>query len=113
PTQWLRPVDIRDDVTMEIGGTPWEVIRGEPSPDDIRQGALGNCWFVGALSLLAQKPKLVESILSSSREYNPVGAYVVRLCRDGVWHNVIVDDTFPCTRLGTLAYTKAARRQLW
>ena len=29
PKQWLRPLEIRDDVTLQFGGTPWKVIREE------------------------------------------------------------------------------------
>eukprot|EP00667_Euglena_gracilis_P001388 EG_transcript_1388 len=111
PTQWLRPPEIRDDVTYQIGGM-WKVIREEARPDDIRQGALGNCWFMGAMSVLASNPRLVEKVLLT-KEYNPYGVYQLQLCHNGLWRRLVVDDLFPCTELAMLAYTKGARRQLW
>lgn len=113
PSQWLRPRDIRDDVTMQMGGTPWTLFREQPRSDDVRQGALGNCWFVAALSIVAENPDLIRRMFIGSQEYNANGAYQLRLCRDGEWHTVLVDDVFPCTNLDMLAYAKAARRQLW
>jgi len=114
PTDWLRPRDIRDDVTLQIGGAPWTIFREDPRSDDVRQGALGNCWFVGALSVAAERPELIRNMfLAGSDEINPNAAYQLRLCRDGHWYTVLVDDTFPCTNLDMLAYSKASRRQLW
>lgn len=91
------------------------VFREEPRSDDVRQGALGNCWFVGALSVVAERPELIRRIFLSmdGDGANPNGVYQLRLCRAGVWRTVLVDDLLPCTQHGLLAYTKAARRQLW
>lgn len=123
PTKWLsaRADRIRDDVTLQFfDSVPWTVFREQPRPDDIRQGALGDCWFVCALSMLAEEPSLVRRIFSYDGEaahavcdFNRAGAYVLRLCRAGEWHTVLVDDNFPATELDTFAYSKAARRQLW
>ena len=115
PTQWLRPDSIRDDVTVQYGsGAPWKLIRDTVRPDDVRQGAVGNCWFVGAVTILArQKPHLVSNLFPFNQEYNECGTYLVRLCKDGLWRNVIIDDALPCNRNRALCYTTAARRQLW
>lgn len=41
------------------------------TPMDIRQGAIGNCWFMAAASALAEKPKRLEKIfLNNSPELN-------------------------------------------
>ena len=115
PSLWLRPADVRDDVTTQYGsGAPWKLIRDSVRADDVRQGAVGNCWFVGALSILAQqKPHLIHRLFPFEQEFSEFGVYLVRLCKDGLWRNVIVDDHFPCTRRKALCYTTAARRQLW
>jgi hypothetical protein len=44
----------------------------------VRQGALGNCWFVGALSVAAERPELIRRMfLAGSHEINPNAAYQV------------------------------------
>jgi len=126
PTDWVRPNGLRDDLTLQTSKVPWQIFRGEPRADDIRQGGVGNCWFVCALSVLADDAlckrlaamgqgeaysPLKQLVLTKS--FNAAGAYQVRLCRAGEWHTVTVDDTFPVNALGTLAYLKAARRSLW
>ena len=105
PSGWQRPAALRDDLTMQFSTVPWEVFRGEPRPDDIRQGGVGNCWLVCALSVLAEQPQLIRNVVLT-RTYNPAGAYQVRLCRAGEWHTITVDDTFPTNALDILAYLK-------
>jgi hypothetical protein len=85
-------------------------------------GAIGNCWFAGALSVVAQRPKIIEnmfplsakmvekyeaatnpetgrcSLVSRGGFYNPWGAYQVRLCHAGVWRRILIDDVFPCSK---------------
>ena len=107
PSAWLRPGDLRDDVTGLTSDVPWEVFRGEPRADDIRQGGVGNCWYVCALSILAEAaPETLKSCVVT-RAYNPAGAYKLRLCLAGEWRTLLVDDLLPCNALEMLAYVPA------
>ena len=111
PSGWMRPGDIpgiRDDVTLQWSNVPWVVIRDEPRPDDIRQGHVGNCWFVCAMSALAEEPANIRNILLT-KEHTHAGVYQVKLCRAGEWHCVLIDDVMPVNALSCLAYLKGAR----
>jgi calpain-15 len=72
---------------------------------------LGDCWLISALAVLAERPQLLRDIMISDR-LNDRGAYGVKLCKDGVWQSVIIDDYFPCSS-GTLAFSEARRGALW
>ena len=62
----------------------------------MRQGAVGDCWFMVAASALAEQPKRLEKIfLNVNGETNKNGIYAVNLFALGVPHTVIVDDYLP------------------
>ena len=72
------------------------------TPMDIRQGALGNCWFMAVASALAEKPKRLEKIfIDKSGKMNPYGIYAVNKYTLGVQHSVILDDYLPLEKVVT------------
>ncbi|CAG7817585.1 unnamed protein product, partial [Allacma fusca] len=75
-------------------------------------GALGDCWFMSSIAVVASKPELVRKLTLTS-ELNPAGVYVLRLCKDGVWKTVIVDDLLPCDEHDRPIFAKAHGKQLW
>nr|CAB3266475.1 calpain-15 [Phallusia mammillata] len=105
--RWRRPIEIEWE-----DSNSWMVFHQNPRPSDIKQGLLGNCWFLSGLSVLAERPELLKKVMIT-KEYNDQGVYVVRLCKNGIWHTVFVDDLFPCNEKNCLIYSQSKRGQLW
>ncbi|XP_028035624.1 calpain-D isoform X2 [Bombyx mandarina] len=106
-TRWLRPRQLHVDADPRL---PWAVFR-DPRPSDISQGVLGNCWLLSALAVLAERSSLVRGVLL--RAEPSIGAYQLRLCKDGRWRTLTLDDLLPANKKGHLVYSQAKRKQLW
>ncbi|CAG9531009.1 unnamed protein product [Cercopithifilaria johnstoni] len=106
---WLRPQDI---YTKDGRRYRWSVFL-DPKPSDIEQGCLGNCWFLSALAVIAERPDILDQIFLT-KVYNPWGVYQIRLCVDGHWQVVLIDDFLPChSQTHGLAFAVGRRNQLW
>jgi len=89
----------------EVKGTPFV---GGASPDDIQQGALGDCYLLAALAAVAKaNPKLIESMITDKGD----GTYDVKLYEDKGWFSkdlqpvtVNVTGTFPVNEKGEPLY---------
>ncbi|KAK6050104.1 calpain family cysteine protease [Cooperia oncophora] len=76
-------------------------------------GCLGDCWLLSAMALIAERPDVLEHILLT-KEYSHFGVYQVRLCIDGQWKIVLVDDFFPCrVETKSIAFADGRKNQLW
>jgi Ca2+-binding EF-hand superfamily protein len=114
--EWYRMDEISRDAT------PVFVDDGVET-NDVMQGALGDCWFISALSVLATKDHLLrgefsESILKdgniddeeylmlSTGVYPPLfhgfrkkNIFCLRFFKNFKWRYIIIDDRLPCKKI--------------
>jgi hypothetical protein len=110
--EWCRP--------GEITSKKPEFVDQGADTNDVIQGALGDCWFIGALSVLATDDPLLRGSFDKSKNedglidndeaaamtsgvYPPMfhylrkyGMYVFRFYKNNGWRYVIIDDRLPC-----------------
>jgi calpain-15 len=103
---WRKP---KDYVTVD-----YKVFEDVIEPSDIKQGALGDCWFLCALASLAEFPPLIRKLfINGSDCVNSAGVYSLRFCKNGQWTDVIIDEFFPCILDGGPAYSKCHGNEIW
>jgi calpain-15 len=82
-------------------------------PADVRQGILGDCWFLSSVSALAEKPDRIKKLFMNDHlEPNDVGIYGIRVCKNGEWIDIVVDDWIP-VRNDIPVFSKANGHELW
>ncbi len=81
--------------------------------NDIYQGGLGDCYFLAAISSIAEYPHRLERLFLV-KNYNKKGIYVVGMCINGLWQDVVIDDSFPCKKYSkTPAFNTTQSGELW
>ena len=65
--------------------------------EDLLQGGVGDCWFMSALAVVAQRHDLIARLFAVDTARNAAGCYVLRLFIDGAWTSVWIDDQLPVT----------------
>ncbi len=61
---------------------------------------------MGALATIAEKPHLIEKLFVN-KTTNQEGVYRVRLCKNGEWQQVTVDDYIPCDQKGNPIFSNS------
>ena len=64
---------------------------------DLRQGGVGDCWFMSALAVVAERHDLIAALFAVDTARNAAGLYCLRLFLDGAWRSVRIDDLLPVT----------------
>jgi len=112
---WLRPKEISK-------GERTYFLEDGAETGDVLQGDLGDCWFIGAMSVLATKDMYIRGEFNPTADkievindqevygmkigvYPPMfhwlrkyGLYVLRFFKNYAWRYVIIDDRIPCYR---------------
>ena len=101
---WRRP-------TQFFTG-PYDVFLEEIEPNDIKQGQLGDCWLECAISSLAERPQLVRRLFLTP-QCSEEGIYRLRICKDGEWREVTIDDYFPCFPNDKPIFSRSHGNELW
>jgi hypothetical protein len=100
--KWKRPAQfMRDPSNIRV-------FQGSISANDIKQGQLGDCWFLSTVATLTEFPNLIKEMFqddfiqqgsTEDREnagVSTVGLYHLRFYKGGIETIVRVDDYFPC-----------------
>ena len=78
------------------------------SPTDVKQGYLGDCYFLSVLSLLALNENRIKKLFVSQANKS----FQIRFLKDGNEVTFEVDDIFPC-RGEKLAFAQSVNNSIW
>ena len=127
PPGYVHPMDIKWCKLTEISPDLHPVFVDSGScVNDVSQGEIGDCWFIGAMSVIATQPELlfgkqpdIQTIKDGNVDFDNIsdkemegmlmgvyppmfipfrmfGIYVFKFFKNYDWRYVIIDDTLPC-----------------
>lgn len=73
-------------------------------PGDIKQGSLGDCYFLSTLSALAERPERIERLFTT-KDFAPNGQYKLTMMEMGHWKEYVIDDYMPMKGDRELAFS--------
>mmetsp|Transcript_59474 Transcript_59474/g.145633 ORF Transcript_59474/g.145633 Transcript_59474/m.145633 type:complete len:490 (-) Transcript_59474:2606-4075(-) len=93
-TEWVRAQDLD-----QFKGKKPQLFEGDIEPNDLCQGAVGDCWLVAAFACGSEFPDMIRHMFLT-KEYNPRGLYRIRIYdpQQEKWVIVTVDDRIPCEK---------------
>lgn len=89
----------------------FKIFDGKIEAIDIKQGRLGDCYFLSSLCSSSGQPQIIERLIETTKA-NQEGCYAIWLFIDGLWKCVVVDDGFP-THANTPIFSQNNGPELW
>eukprot|EP00756_Hemistasia_phaeocysticola_P029772 Hpha_TRINITY_DN16252_c0_g15::TRINITY_DN16252_c0_g15_i1::g.14995::m.14995/K08582/CAPN15; calpain-15 len=86
--------------TMELlrdKGLTGQLFVDKIEPSDVNQGALADCYLMGAMASVAVDSALVKDGLFGAKQVPELGIFRVWLCKDAWWQLITIDDFLPCS----------------
>jgi hypothetical protein len=105
PIVWKRPHEFCPGTPVFFGG--------KATAADVRQGTLGDCWFLCAVAVITTRGDMLQRLFVNTN-FGEYGVYACRFYKNG-WKTVIVDDLIPCNAFtGFPVYAKNANpNEIW
>ncbi|XP_030071996.1 calpain-10 [Microcaecilia unicolor] len=104
---WLRP--------QEICSAP-RLFPANPHDGQVKQGILGDCWFLCACSALQKSEYLLNQVIPSGQpcwtEIGYRGSFTCRIWQFGQWLEITVDDYLPCIG-GRLCFSRCQSQDVF
>ena len=102
--EWKRASEIYDKV---------ELFDGPLDLASFKQGEVGNCYFISAISSLCRQPFMIYRLFPS-KTVSPAGYYEVILFIQGELKIIIVDDYFPVNKItNKLVFGQTTKSEIW
>ena len=95
---------------------PYDVFYEGATLNDIKQGGIGDCYFLSAIGSLTTIPNFIESHFCLENKKQNI--YGILFLINGIWKKVLVDDMFPCTKYKEnpfmeLSFSSSFQNEIW
>jgi len=81
-------------------------------PNGVVQGSVGDCWFLSAVSALAEVPERVKRVVWND-SYDKNGAFRFNFWVKNKWQSVNIDDRLPTNSAGQPFATRRSTNGAW
>ncbi|XP_053677997.1 calpain-A-like [Anopheles nili] len=107
--EWKRPREIVEEPKFVTEGF---------SRFDVRQGSLGNCWFIASCASLTSHQRLFDRVVPADNgqfeDDTYAGLFRFRFWMYGRWEDVVIDDRLPVKEDNTLLYmSSSTKNEFW
>lgn len=85
---WRRPLEFinNDDAQPRLFGE---------ASEEMKIGEIQNKWLFSTIKML-HREGLLGKLFKTKQEYSAEGVYAVKICNNGEWQEVVVDEFIPC-----------------